>query len=183
MTLLLDKKHHSPRGRHNGSARRPPSAVTRSRPPGVLVIAGDLWAGAVMNRGLRREGFHVWLAADGSRGLDLYLGNCGRIDLVLLDGSLAPDDRRQTLAALQQFDPAIRCYQTDAGRRGRGEDGLLEADMPGVVGRPFTLSDVVHLLRRLARGCEFPHGPPRGRAGSPGTMLAVARSPLGSPSL
>jgi CheY-like chemotaxis protein len=62
-----------------------------------------------MAAGLGEEGFAVWLAGDGEEALELYRRHSQEIDLVLLEVRLPGLDGPQTLAALRQLNPGVRC--------------------------------------------------------------------------
>jgi CheY-like chemotaxis protein len=136
-----------------------------ARPCGVLVADDEPAIRDVLDFGLQREGFSVWLAADGQEALDLYRSHSEAIDVALLDVLMPRLDGPRTLAALQALTPQIPCcfmsgylgtYET-ADLRTRGARAFLA--------KPFLLPDAVQMLRTLT-GDEIGLG--RGTAGRVG---------------
>src|SRR5262245_363682 len=70
-------------------------------PPGVLVADDDAHVRSLLGHFLKREGYAVWLAADGHEALDVYRRHQEDIHLVLLDVRMPRRDGPATLAALQ----------------------------------------------------------------------------------
>ena len=121
------------------------------RAHGILVADDDPEVRDAVHDGLRRQGFSVWLAADGQAALDLYRNHCETIDVALLDVCMPGLDGPQTLAALQELTPRIRCcFMT--GYLGRyTEQGLRHLGAEAVFTKPFRLAEVAQTLRTMAR--------------------------------
>jgi CheY-like chemotaxis protein len=129
------------------------SATPRTR--GILV-ADDEWAvRAVLGVVLRGKGFALWLAADGHEALDLYRRGHEAIDVVLLDVRMPGWDGPQTLAALQEVNPQVRCcfMSGDLGRY--TEQGLRDLGAAAVLQKPFRVAEIAQALWELAGGAEL----------------------------
>ena len=107
---------------------------------------------------LRREGYDVWLAADGQEALVQYWDRREDIDVILLDVRMPSLDGPQTLAALRQLNPRVRCcfMSGDLGSYTEGE--LRGLGAAGVLYKPFPLAEVARVVGHLAVG--IPPGSP-----------------------
>ena len=123
--------------------------ATGQRRPGVLVVDDDLGVRTLLEIVLRQHGFAVWLTEDGYQAMHKYRGRRDDIDLVLLDVRMPELDGPQTLAALQQLDPRIRCcfMTADVGRY--TEQELMERGAERIIYKPFRVDEVVQILRGL----------------------------------
>jgi CheY-like chemotaxis protein len=116
---------------------------------GVLVADDDAEVRDAVDDGLRREGFAVWLAADGQEALDVYHDHCETIDVVLLDVCMPGLDGPQTLAALQELTPQIRCCFMTGCLGSYTEQKLRHLGADEVFMKPFRLSEVAQVLRTM----------------------------------
>jgi DNA-binding response OmpR family regulator len=99
---------------------------------------------------LRHNGFAVWLAADGELALELYRQHHREITVVLLDVRMPGWDGPQTLAALRDIDPQVRCcFMT--GHVGSYDDAdLQKLGAVHTFKKPFRLAEVIDRIRKLA---------------------------------
>jgi CheY-like chemotaxis protein len=138
---------------------RPVDSLTIScaapRTYGILV-ADDEWAvRAVLSVVLRARGFALWLASDGHEALDLYRRCHEAIDVVLLDVCMPRRDGPQTLAALREVNPQVRCcfMSGDLGRY--TEQGLRDLGAAAVLQKPFRVAEIAQALWELAGGADL----------------------------
>jgi two-component system, OmpR family, response regulator len=125
--------------------------LVHPRPHGVLVADDEPLARHVLHDTLQRHGFVVWLAADGQEALDLYRNHCKTIDVVLLDICMPGLDGPQTLAALKQVSPQVRCCFMSGEFGSYTEERLRELGAATVFEKPFHLDEVARVLGNLAR--------------------------------
>ncbi len=128
------------------------SEVPRASPRtyGILVVDDDECVRRVVGIGMRQQGFAVWVAASGEEALDLYRRHRPAIDLILMDVRMPGLDGPQTLAALQELNPQVRCCfmsgdpgsYTEGRLRGLGGAAFLQ--------KPFPLAEVARMLWELA---------------------------------
>ena len=136
-------------------ADSPATSCATPRTHGILV-ADDEWAvRAVLGVALRGKGFALWLASDGHEALDLYRRCRETIDVVLLDVCMPGWDGPQTLAALREVNPQVRCcfMSGDLGRY--TEQGLRDLGAAAVLQKPFRVAEIAQALWDLARGADF----------------------------
>jgi two-component system, cell cycle sensor histidine kinase and response regulator CckA len=123
---------------------------TLSKRGAVLIVEDeDALRGAVA-RMLRKTGFDVIEAADGSSAIDLLRAAVDKIDMVLLDMTIPGASSAEVIAAAARTRPDIRIILTSA----YGPEMLtapLSADqVRGFIRKPFQLRDLVNTLRRAA---------------------------------
>jgi DNA-binding response OmpR family regulator len=116
--------------------------------PGILVVDDDALVRALLDAFLRRNGFMAWFAANGEEALDLYQQHAASIALVLMDVCMPGLDGRQTLAALQEHDPAVRCCFISGGTGLYTRDDLLGQGALDLICKPFALGDLLAKLRQ-----------------------------------
>jgi CheY-like chemotaxis protein len=136
------------------------SAVRHAVPSrqGILPAEDEPALRALLERALRQDGFRVWAAGDGVEALALFQQHRSEIGLVLLDVQMPRLDGPQTLLALQQLAPGLRCcFMTgDLGTYSDAELRRLGADR--IFRKPFALD----MLTRYARQfLEAPFCPER----------------------
>ena len=99
---------------------------------------------------MEKQGFAVWLAADGQEAVELYKVHRETIDVVLLDLRMPIMDGPQTLAALQQINPGLCCclMSGDLGRH--AELKLRTLGAAAIFRKPFATAEAAELLWKLA---------------------------------
>jgi CheY-like chemotaxis protein len=108
----------------------------------------------ILSLGLSAAGFDVRLAASGPEAVAVYREHGRDIDLVLLDVRMPGLDGPQTLAALREIDPTVRCCFMSGQAATYGPDELRALGAVGVIPKPFNLAELGRALRDLARPGE-----------------------------
>src|SRR5438874_2516364 len=132
--------------------------VTSQRKPGILVVDDDAAVRALLDVGLRQYGFAVWQAADGHEALQVYQRNGSEIDLALLDVRMPGLDGPQTLVALSQLNPRIRCCFMTGQAGSYTQDELLKLGAAHIFPKPFQLAEVAQVLATVI-GIPLPTPP------------------------
>jgi anti-anti-sigma factor len=117
--------------------------------PGVLVADDEPTAQRLLLAGLHREGFKVWLAADGHQAVELYRRHRNDIAVVLLDVHMPEMDGPHTLLALQKIAPAVRCCFMTGDPSHYTEATLRCLGAVRVFRKPFALAEVFDTLNQL----------------------------------
>jgi CheY-like chemotaxis protein len=120
--------------------------------PGVLVVDDEHLVRKMVQRGLERDGFDVWLARDGREAIDLYRRHTEEIAVVLLDVRMPGLDGLQTLEALRQLNPEVRACFMSGDTGAYGPEDLRQPGAACVIAKPFRLDDLVTILRMMAQG-------------------------------
>ncbi len=137
----------------------PETLLVPPRPHGVLVADDDAEVRDAVDDGLRWKGFTAWLAAHGREALDVFRHQRDSIDAVLLDVCMPGLDGPQTLAALQELTPQIRCCFMSGYLGSYTEQGLRHLGADAVFMKPFRLSQVAQVLRTVARPANLSRPP------------------------
>jgi CheY-like chemotaxis protein len=131
------------------------TSLASPRKYGILVADDEKCVRDVLDCGMRHQGFEVWLAADGREALDLYRRHSEAIDVVLLDVRMPGRDGPQTLTALQELNPQVRCCLMSGDLGEYTENGLLDLGAVMVIPKPFRLAEVTQLVWELASAGEL----------------------------
>lgn len=128
--------------------------------PIVLVVDDDQSVLELVRIGLNKNGYAVMPATSGAEAITLYREQSGKIRLVLLDVQMKGLDGPQTLEALRQIDPAVRCcFMTGNSGPYSVEDLLQRGE--GVFLKPFKMVTIVKHLRVLLLRGALNLAPPR----------------------
>jgi CheY-like chemotaxis protein len=113
----------------------------------ILVVDDDDGVRRFLAAGLPREGFAVWLAANGQEAADLLRACRPGIDVVLMDVRMPGRDGPETLAALREQDPQVRCCFMSGDLGEHSEVGLRQLGTGEVLHKPFTTAEAGRALR------------------------------------
>jgi len=129
----------------------PPEAPRATAPThGLLVVDDEEWVRGVLDAGMRQHGFAVWSAVDGQEALGVYWRHREAIDVVLLDVLMPGLDGPQTLVAIRELNPQVRCCFMSGNLGNYTEERLRDLGATAVLPKPFRLDEVAQVLRELA---------------------------------
>jgi CheY-like chemotaxis protein len=120
-----------------------------SHRPGILVVDDDIHERTLLTAVLWRNGFTVWLAGNGPQAVEVYSVLHAEIDMVLLAVRMPDLDGPHTLAALQKFQPDVRCCFLIADSGHYTDEALLERGALALFRKPLSLPYVMYQLRNL----------------------------------
>ncbi len=118
-----------------------------SRVASVLVVEDEGPLRQAVTKMLRRTGFEVLEAADGTSALALVRANRGGIDLVLLDVTIPGASSAQVVAEAAQAQPAPKVILTSAYSQETLPPPMNASEVAGFIRKPFQLGDLVRTLR------------------------------------
>ena len=102
--------------------------------------------------GLERNGFVVWLACNGREAIELYRRHTEEIAVVLLDVRMPGLDGPQTLEVLRELNPEVlACFMSGCTGPYKPEE-LLQRGAAHVIAKPFRLDDLANILRLMTQG-------------------------------
>ena len=120
----------------------------------VLVIEDEEMLRLAVAKVLRKRGFTVIEAAYGNAGVDLFLANRSRIDVVLLDLTLPGKMGAAVLDELQRIQPEVRVIfmsgYTDSFIAGHG---VLQ-EGTNLLHKPFTEEVLINKVREVLDGAK-----------------------------
>jgi CheY-like chemotaxis protein len=129
--------------------------------PGVLVVDDAHMVRIMVQLGLERNGFGVWLASNGKQAIRLYRKHRDHIDVVLLDVGMPGLDGPGILDALLQMNPKIRVCFMSGDMAAYQLEELRQHGAAHVIAKPFRLDHLANILRALVKGVPadlFPSG-------------------------
>lgn len=113
----------------------------------VLVVEDEGLLRQAVARMLRRTGFEVLEAADGTSALALVRANRGRIDLILLDVTIPGASSAEVVAEAAQSQPAPKVILTSAYSQETLPPSINSSEVSGFIRKPFQLGDLVQTIR------------------------------------
>jgi anti-anti-sigma factor len=119
-------------------------------PPCVLVADDDEGIRSLLGCALPRHGLRAVLAATGREALERYRQDAAAIDVALLDVNMPGLSGPETLAALRDLAPGLRCCFMTGDLGPDTEERLLAHGAARVFPKPFAAAEVAETLRRLA---------------------------------
>jgi anti-anti-sigma factor len=119
-------------------------------PTGVLVVDDDTAVLCALAARLRNEGYKVWVASHGQRAVEFYRRHREEIALVLLDARMPGMDGPNTLTALQQICPTVRCCFMVGNPTFYAEESLIAMGAIRIFQKPFPFTEVIDTLNQLA---------------------------------
>ena len=96
---------------------------------------------------LRRTGFDVLEATDGTSALALVRTNRARIDLILLDVTIPGASSAEVVAEAARAQPAPKVILTSAYSQETLPPPMNSCEVSGFIRKPFRLGDLVHTIR------------------------------------
>ena len=124
------------------------SAMTSNAQVGtVLVVEDEELLRLAVSKALRKRGFSVMLASDGSAAMELIRTHKDDIDLILLDVTLPGRSSREVFEEAQRLRPDLKMILTSA----YGKEAV-SASFPGLrverfIRKPFQLAELVDELQ------------------------------------
>jgi DNA-binding NtrC family response regulator len=124
--------------------------VRASKQEVVLLVEDDSALRRAVARLLRRSGFEVIEAADGSSAIDLLQAAADKIDLILLDMTIPGASSAEVVAETTRSRPNTRIILTSAYSQEMLTAPLSASQVCGFIRKPFQVSDLVSTLRRAS---------------------------------
>jgi PAS domain S-box-containing protein len=133
-------------------AARDPISVSpqSSRPPRevrVLMVEDENPLRQAVSKMLRKTGFAVLEAANGSAAIDLLRANVGEIEVMLLDMTIPGASSHEVIAEAAHLQPNLRVILTSAYGRDVVAANVDTSRIPEFIRKPYQLADLVKTLR------------------------------------
>ncbi len=113
----------------------------------VLLVEDEDTLRFSISKMLRRQGFSVVEASDGSNAINLFRGHKNDIDVVLLDLTIPGTSSREVILEARRLRPNIKVVLTSAYGQEMARESLGEPDINGFIRKPFQLAELVRLLQ------------------------------------
>jgi PAS domain S-box-containing protein len=119
----------------------------QSQQAAVLVVEDEDVLREAVAKALRKNGFEVFEAANGSLAIDLLRANQGRIDVILLDMTIPGASSREVVAEAANVRPDTRVVLTSAYSHEVFSGATSPPQIRSFIRKPFQLADLVKTLR------------------------------------
>jgi nitrogen-specific signal transduction histidine kinase/PAS domain-containing protein/ActR/RegA family two-component response regulator len=127
------------------------SDAVYGKPPGtrgsVLIVEDETVLRFSVARILRKEGFAVIEAGDGSAALELLRDRHREVDIILLDATIPGAASEAVIAEGARIRPDIKVLLTSAYSREMAGPGADASQVRGFIRKPFRLQELVTLLQ------------------------------------
>src|SRR5262249_32748643 len=118
-----------------------------SRDAGVLAVEDEDPLRQAIVRMLRKRGFEVLEASNGSAAIDLLRANAIKIDVILLDMTIPGASSREVVAEAAQTRPEARVVLTSAYSEEILTPAIAGSQICGFIRKPFQFEELVRTLR------------------------------------
>jgi PAS domain S-box-containing protein len=120
----------------------------------VLVVEDEAVLRLSVSKILRKEGFAVIEAGDGSAAIDLLRDHCGEIDIVLLDITIPGATSQAVVAEAARIRPEIKVLLTSAYSQKMAGPAADASQVCGFIRKPFRLQDLIGLIQETLSACR-----------------------------
>jgi CheY-like chemotaxis protein len=118
----------------------------------VLLVEDEDTLRTAVAKILRKRGFLVIEAADGSTAIDALRNKRRDIDVILLDLTIPGADSHEVAEEAQWIRPATKIVITSAYSEEAGSDFLKLPQVVAYIRKPFQADELVRLLRETVLG-------------------------------
>ena len=134
-------------GSHGAVIGARTSQLNHSATATILVVEDELSLQTAVSKVLRRKGFSVLQASDGTSALEVIRTCKDRIDLMLLDIMLPGASSREVFEEAERLRPNLVTIVTSAYGHERAQASFSGLGMEHFIRKPFDMNALVSLLR------------------------------------
>ena len=113
----------------------------------VLIVEDEDVLRQAVGKMLRKNGFEVFEAADGSSAIDVLRANRGEIDVILLDMTIPGASSREVVEEAANVKPDIRVVLTSAYSQEMFADATNIPQIRSFIRKPFQIGNLLRTLR------------------------------------
>jgi PAS domain S-box-containing protein len=140
------------------AADRPSTAIDAgdsSRVSGtVLLVEDEEGLRLAVSQLLRKRGFQVLQAADGTTALEIFQRRSSEIDAILLDMTLPGASSQELIADCARIRPDIKIILTTAYSREIAAPAFISPQIKGFIRKPYQTAELIALLRNVLSGSQ-----------------------------
>jgi DNA-binding NtrC family response regulator len=123
--------------------------IRPTQPRTILLVEDEFPLRQAVGQMLRKRGFVVFEAGDGTSAISLLQTNVGTIDLILLDMTIPGASSREVVAEAVQIQPDIRVILTSAYSQEMTKATVSAPQVRSFIRKPFRLGDLVKTLENV----------------------------------
>jgi len=129
-----------------------PGEAMQRRTGTVLVVEDEDVLRIAVSKALRKTGYSVIEAADGSVAMDLIRAHPDGIDLLLLDITIPGTSSREVFEHAKRLRPELEVILTSAYGKETVDASFAGLPVDRFIRKPFRLGDLVRMLEKLSSG-------------------------------
>jgi two-component system cell cycle sensor histidine kinase/response regulator CckA len=129
---------------------------SKARTGTILVVEDEETLRLAVSKALRRKGFSVMEATDGSGAMDLLRAHKDEIDVVLLDVTLPGIASREVFEETQRMRPELKVIVTSAYSKETVDASFAGLAVENFIRKPFQLDDIALRLGQVMSGDARP---------------------------
>ena len=134
-------------GASDTSMPRAEELALRSGGATVLVVEDEVYLRQAVVKLLRKNGFEVFEAADGSSAIDVLRADGDNIDVILLDMTIPGAPSQEVIREVVNARPNIKVVLTSAYDQKTIAGALRAPQIQNFIRKPFQLGDLLKILR------------------------------------
>ena len=115
--------------------------------PSILIVEDEELLRQAVSTALRKKGFSVIEARDGSAGMDLMRRHLEDINVILLDVTLPGRSSKEILVEARRIRPDLKVILTSAYDRNTVDISFSGLPITHFIRKPFQLSDLTGVLQ------------------------------------
>lgn len=115
----------------------------------ILLVEDEAPVRAFIKRALEMDHHTVWEAADGEDGIDIFLAEQGKFDLVLTDIRMPIMDGIELAHMIRQQNTTVPILLMTGFAEQRERAASLSVIVTDVLSKPFTLADLRQTVLRI----------------------------------
>jgi PAS domain S-box-containing protein len=123
------------------------AAQSHDRAGTILVVEDEELIRLAVSKALRKRGFSVMKASDGSSAMDLMRAHKDDIDVILLDVTLPGRSSREVFEEAQRLRPDLKMILTSAYGKETVDATFAGLRIEHFIRKPFQIGDLMSLLR------------------------------------
>jgi two-component system, cell cycle sensor histidine kinase and response regulator CckA len=139
--VVRDRSRESPNATAQAAADHPPPTQT------ILVVEDEDMLRRAVSKALRRQGFSVVEAHDGSTAIAMIGASKGKFDALLLDVTLPGMSSREVLESARRAHPDVKVILTSAYSKETVDPDFAGLGIEHFIRKPFGLRDLFSLLQ------------------------------------
>ena len=115
----------------------------------ILLVDDEDMIWDVLSDMLQELGYRVILAGDGQEAVQIYAGNPGQIDLVILDMLMPNMGGRETFFILKELDPAVKVLASSGYVSQEEIQDVMDSGAAGFLRKPYRLADLAKKIEDI----------------------------------
>jgi PAS domain S-box-containing protein len=122
---------------------------------GVLIVEDEETLLELLESAFLDKGYRVFLAPDGVKGIAAYKEHMNEIAVVVTDFGLPKADGAALLYSLQEVNPSVKVIVASGFFEPQVRAALLRKGVRALISKPYGLSEVLAVVRRVIDGAEI----------------------------